>query len=206
MNPKRIYNPYVSEPVSDIQHADPNFLPQTQYWVPAADVEPTLPKARGWTLGFRNIGRPTDERTIIATLLPYAGFGNSTQLLLPAMDADALGMSCLSANLSNFVLDFVASAKVQGANINWFIVEQLPVIALPMTTIGSSVTRPLARLSASTCSSSRTRLTIWSRSRETWDTKVGPSSGMRRTGDTYGHGWTRSTSTCTGCRERMRAM
>ena len=128
-NPKSTHNPYVSEPVSDIQHADPNFLPQTQYWVPAADVEPTLPKARGWTLGFRNIGRPTDERTIIATLLPYAGFGNSTQLLLPAMDADALGMSCLSANLSNFVLDFVASAKVQGANINWFIVEQLPVIA-----------------------------------------------------------------------------
>ena len=38
-------------------------------------------------------------------------------------------MSCLAANLSNFVLDFVASAKVQGANINWFIVEQLPVIA-----------------------------------------------------------------------------
>ena len=32
-----------------------------------------------------------------------------------------------------------------------------------MTTTGSSVTRPLARLSASTCSSSRTRLTIWSR-------------------------------------------
>ena len=38
-------------------------------------------------------------------------------------------MSCLVANLSNFVLDFVASAKVQGANINWFIMEQLPVIA-----------------------------------------------------------------------------
>ena len=128
-NPESTHNPYLSEPVSDIQHADPKFLPQTQYWVPAADVEPTLPKARGWTLGFRNIGRPTDERTIIATLLPYAGFGNSTQLLLPAMGADALDMSCLAANLSNFVLDFVASAKVQGANINWFIVEQLPVIA-----------------------------------------------------------------------------
>ena len=38
-------------------------------------------------------------------------------------------MSCLAANLSSFVLDFVASAKIQGANINWYIVEQLPVIA-----------------------------------------------------------------------------
>ena len=128
VNPASTHNPYLSEEVTTAQHADPDFLPQTQYWVPAADVEPTLPQARGWTLGFRNIGRPTDERTIIATLLPYAGFGNSTQLLLPATDADALGMSCLVANLSNFVLDFVASAKIQGANINWFIVEQLPVI------------------------------------------------------------------------------
>ena len=129
MNPANTHNPYLSEPVSNSQHADPNFLPQTQYWVPAADVEPTLPQAKGWTLGFRNVGRPTDERTIIATLLPYAGFGNSTQLLLPSTDADALGMSCLAANLSNFVLDFVASTKVHGANINLFILEQLPVIA-----------------------------------------------------------------------------
>ena len=128
-NPASTHNPYLSEEVTQEQHADPSFLPQPRYWVPVADVETALPQERGWTLGFRNIGRPTDERTIIATLLPYAGFGNSTQLLLPESDADALGMSCLVANLSIFVLDFVASAKIQGANINWFIVEQLPVIA-----------------------------------------------------------------------------
>ena len=128
-NPESTHNPYLSKPVSNDEHADPNFLPQTRYWVPAADVELTMPQARGWTLGFRNIGRPTDERTIIAALLPHAGFGNSTQLLLPTTDADALAMSCLVANLSNFVLDFAASSKIQGANINWFIVEQLPVIA-----------------------------------------------------------------------------
>ena len=129
VNPESTHNPYLSEEVTTEQHADPHFLPQTQYWVPAAEVEQILGDACGWTLGFRNIGRPTDERTIIGTILPYAGFGNSTQLLLPAADADAHGFSCLVANLANFVLDFVASAKVQGANINWFIVEQLPVIA-----------------------------------------------------------------------------
>ena len=129
VNLESTHNPYLSEEVTEAQHADPRFLPQSRFWVPAADVDLTFPQARGWTLGFRNIGRPTDERTIIATLLPYAGFGNSTQLLLPESDADALGISCLVANLSNFVLDFVASSKIQGANINWFIVEQLPVIA-----------------------------------------------------------------------------
>ncbi len=127
VNMESTHNPYLSEEVSEEQHADPDFLPQTQFYVPAAEVEPTLSDSHGWTLGFRNIGRPTDERTIIATILPYAGCGNSVQLLLS--DSDALDMGCLVANLSCFVLDYVAATKVQGANINWFIVEQLPVIA-----------------------------------------------------------------------------
>ena len=128
-NPANTHNPYLSEEVTEEQHADPSFQPQTRYWVPEEDVEDVMLRGRRWTIGLRNIGRPTDERTIIATTLPFAGFGNSTQLLLPESNADALGMSCLVANLSNFVLDFVASSKIQGANINWFILEQLPVIA-----------------------------------------------------------------------------
>ena len=39
-------------------------------------------------------------------------------------------MSCLVANLSNFaMLTSRRDSKIQGANMNWFIVEQLPVIA-----------------------------------------------------------------------------
>ena len=37
-NPENTHNPYLSKPVSNDEHADPNFLPQTRYWVPAADV------------------------------------------------------------------------------------------------------------------------------------------------------------------------
>ena len=35
----------------------------------------------------------------------------------------------LAANLNSFALDFVARQKVQGQNLNLFILEQLPVIA-----------------------------------------------------------------------------
>ena len=35
----------------------------------------------------------------------------------------------LPANLASFALDFVARQMVQGQHLNWFIVEQLPVIA-----------------------------------------------------------------------------
>ena len=35
----------------------------------------------------------------------------------------------IAANLNTFAFDFVTRQKVQGQNLNWFIVEQLPVIA-----------------------------------------------------------------------------
>ena len=130
VNPENTHNPYLSEPVSNVRHANPNFLPQTQYWVPASDVERTLPQSPGWTLGFRNVAPPTNARTLVATIVPYAGFGNSVQLLMPSANATGEQFAyLLAANLCSYVLDFCMRQKVQGSNINWFIVEQLPVIA-----------------------------------------------------------------------------
>ena len=120
------HNPYLSEEVTDAQHAEPSFLPGFEYWVPAKDVELTMPRNRGWTLGFRDIARPTDARTMIASLIPWAGFGNTIPLLV-ADGGDA--MVCLAANLNALCADFVARHKVQGTHMNWYIVEQLPVIA-----------------------------------------------------------------------------
>ena len=130
VNPENTHNPYLSEEVTEAQHANPNFLPQSQYWVPASKVEQTLPQSRGWALGFRNVAPPTNARTLVATIVPGAGFGNSVQLLIP--HADRYGgefAHLLAANLCSYALDFCMRQKVQGSNINWFIVEQLPVIA-----------------------------------------------------------------------------
>jgi hypothetical protein len=37
------------------------------------------------------------------------------------------GFELLLANLNSFILDFVTRQKIQGQNLNWFLVEQLPV-------------------------------------------------------------------------------
>ena len=124
-NPKNTHNPYLSEPVSDEQHADPDFLPQTQYWVPAENVEEALPGSRGYTLGFRDIARPTDVRTVIASIVPWAGYGNTVPLLI---GDDALALTHLVANLNSACTDFVTRQKAQGTHLNWYILEQLPVI------------------------------------------------------------------------------
>ena len=126
VNPESTHNPYLSEPVSEAQHADPDFLPQTQYWVPADNVDTALPESRGYTLGFRDIARPTDVRTMIASIVPWAGYGNTAPLLV---EADATDSACLAANLNAICVDFVARQKAQGTHLNWYIVEQLPVIA-----------------------------------------------------------------------------
>ena len=81
VNPESTHNPYLSEEVTAAQHADPDFLPQTEYWVPSCDVEDALPESRGYALGFRDIARPTDVRTMIASIVPWAGFGNTVPLL-----------------------------------------------------------------------------------------------------------------------------
>ena len=126
VNPESTHNPYLSEPVSEDQHADPSFLPQSQYWVPAEMVESLLPMKETWALGFRDITNPTNERTMIAAVVPWAGYGNT----IPLLTSDkSLSVACLVANLSSLSADFVARQKAQGTHMNWYIVEQLPVIA-----------------------------------------------------------------------------
>ena len=123
INRESTHNPYLSEETSGAQHRDPDFLPRSQYWVPASEVGPSFPKC-GYALGFRDIARPTDVRTVIATVVPQAGYGNTLPLLLkdgcarnndaPEIDVtglDASNLALFAANLNSMCLDFVARQK-----------------------------------------------------------------------------------------------
>ena len=126
VNPDSTHNPYLSEQVTQQQHADPHFLPQSQYWVPATAVESTFTESCDYALAFRDIARSTDVRTVIASIAPKYGYGNKVPLFIPD---DALTTTYLVANLNAVCLDFVARQKIQGTSLNLYIVEQLPVIA-----------------------------------------------------------------------------
>ena len=143
-NPESTHNPYLSEEVTERQHANPSFLPQTQYWVPVADVDSALPGSPAYTLGFRDIARPTDVKTVIASIVPRAGYGNTTPLLV---GGDSLELTCLVGNLNAMCADYAARQKAQGTHLNWYIVEQLPVIAPDDydTQFGDKTARDLVR-------------------------------------------------------------
>jgi hypothetical protein len=116
------------ETLSAAEKQDPSRLPQPQYWVDDTDCPP-MPHA--WTLAFKEITAPTNMRTMIAAVMPRAAFGNKLPLLqfigMPPAPA-AAAATLLGANLNAFCFDFVLRRKLQGQTINWFILEQLPVV------------------------------------------------------------------------------
>ena len=80
-----------------------------------------------WLQAFRSITNATNERTVITEPFPESGVGNSS----PVMDyteARAVASLLVMANMNSLPLDWAARLSVGGANPNFFIVKQLPVL------------------------------------------------------------------------------
>jgi hypothetical protein len=101
-------------------------LPLPRYWVQSSQVHDRLPNARDWLLGFREICRSTDERSIIASVFPHSAVGDTLPLLLS--DVVPTKSVLLAACLSSFSFDYVVRQKIGGTHLNFFIFEQLPVL------------------------------------------------------------------------------
>ena len=127
VNEQNLHNAALSSDISTEQKADPTFVPTPQYWVPASEV--SFPGGFDWTIAFRDIARATDARTMIAAAVPLVGLGNKAPTIsLEGMDSDQSYAALLLANLGATVFDFVVRQKAQSTNLNWYIIEQFPVV------------------------------------------------------------------------------
>lgn len=124
INPENLNRPAQPLSATPEQSASPDWLPDPQYWIAKSecDLTATLP----WVLGFKEITAATNVRTAIAAAFPPYGFGNKVPVLAPLEPASPLEL--LLANFNALPFDFAARQKVQGQTLNWFIVEQFPVI------------------------------------------------------------------------------
>ena len=133
VNPENVNRPAQPREATAEEHADPSWGPTPQFWVSVDDVE--LPGDLEWAVAFKHVTAPTNVRTMIACVVPLAGFGNSLPVLLCSAGAsDEIqaykdSSHLFAANLNAFALDFVTRQKIQGQNLNLFIVEQLPFIS-----------------------------------------------------------------------------
>ena len=116
-------------PITARAKADAGRMPAPQYWV----LEPELAEDVQYVLGYKDVTAPTNMRSMIAAILPRAGFGNTVPLLLPSSTSAPQERARISALLLSLInssaFDFLARQKIQGQHLNWFILEQLPVIA-----------------------------------------------------------------------------
>jgi hypothetical protein len=112
-----------------VDHQNPEFSAQPRWWVDEAAVEATTEgRKRDWLLLYKDVTSPTNERTMIAAFAPWVAVVNSAPLVFPGEDIKPRRECCLLANLNSFAFDYVARQKVGSVHLNFFIVEQLPVL------------------------------------------------------------------------------
>ena len=152
---KGVMKPYKSKLSLPKQLCDPTFLPEPEFWVNADRVNADnihFPEELGWALAFRDITGATNERTIVAALIPRVPCGHTLPLLLPELPSPPKDMDdkqavrkwhkareaaladyranapLYLANMCSFALDYVCRQKMQGSHLSLYILEQLPVI------------------------------------------------------------------------------
>ena len=109
-------------------HADAGRTTLSRYWVHEDEVAARLDETwdRHWMLGWRNVARASDMRTVIACMIPRAAVNHSFQLMMPAADAQVV--AGLYANLLSIPFDYCARQKVGGVNFPYFTMRQLPAL------------------------------------------------------------------------------
>ena len=129
VNPDNLNRPAQPRESTPEEHADPAWLPAPQFWVDKQEAD--WPEGLEWAVGFKDVTAPTNVRTMIASIIPRSGVGNTLPTLMPDADDIAVYQENAwhwAACLNSFAFDFIARQKVQGQHLNWFVVEQLPVL------------------------------------------------------------------------------
>lgn len=109
------------------QKDNPAFPVLPRYWVPKSEVNDRLARKnwnRGWLLGWRDICRTSDVRTVISSTMPVAAVGHTYPLALSTSPQ----VPALYANLCAFAFDYVARQKMAGTHLTYSYLKQLPVL------------------------------------------------------------------------------
>lgn len=110
----------------EIEKANANYTINPRYWISTQRVVDRSRDARKWSMAFRSINNSANARFFVVSVLPFCGIGNSasvvTSELSPKWNVILYGM------LASLTFEFVVRQKASGTNLNFFIVEQLPLV------------------------------------------------------------------------------
>ena len=109
-----------------VAHSNPEQTTLPRYWVHEDEVAARLDDKwdRRWLLGWRDIARASDIRTVISCIVPRAAANHTFPLMMPSADPQLV--ASLYANLSSIPFDYCARQKVGGTHLTFFTMRQLP--------------------------------------------------------------------------------
>lgn len=118
-----------SRNITDQEKQDANLRPTPRYWVERQEVEAKL-QERGWTrkwlMGWRDVCRATDVRTLISAVVPIVAV--SDKFLLLNTDQSVGHNLALIGSFNSLICDFVTRQKLGGTALKYFVMRQIPVL------------------------------------------------------------------------------
>ncbi|MEK8049560.1 N-6 DNA methylase [Ideonella sp. DXS22W] len=121
---------FEAAPCTNEEKADPEFAIQTRYWLPSKRVNERLAVknwSSSWLMGWRDITNATNERTVIAAVVPRVAAAHTLRLAF--IDAPPRLVAAFLANLSCLPLDYVCRQKLGGTHLTVEALKQLPTLA-----------------------------------------------------------------------------
>jgi hypothetical protein len=118
-----------SRDVTETEKCEPAFDSRPRYWVPSVEVCSRLQAKglkRAWLMAWRDICRSHDLRTTIFSMMPRAGVGHTSPLVI--MDVAPPFWCALLGNFDSLVLDYVARQSVGGAHLTYGYLKQFAVL------------------------------------------------------------------------------
>ena len=125
VNPANVSAQGVARKLPILALADPASTPTPRFWV---NVD-HLPSSRPiWRIGFNDVCNTNNARTFVAAAVA-GNIGCANTLPTITMDREVRWKpALLLANFCSLICDYIARRKVQSRHLNWYIVEQLPVV------------------------------------------------------------------------------
>ncbi len=119
--------------ISESILSNTNYVTTPYYWVPSCEVLAKKSSAgwdRNWFFAWRRItDARASARTLIASMIPDSGSGDSLFLPLPKDFSDGRLYAAFFANMATLIIDYITRQKLGGLNLNYFTFKQLPFIA-----------------------------------------------------------------------------
>jgi hypothetical protein len=114
--------------ITDAERNDPTVVAGPRYWASSSETEHRIPRdyEYKWFLAFKDVSSATNERTLIATVIPRTAVLYTIRVVFPTGVGASLSC-CLLADWNSICTDFVCRSNTSGNHVSEYIIRQIPV-------------------------------------------------------------------------------